>query len=374
MATTTQALSRTPLYNLHLELGARMVPFAGYEMPVQYPMGVLKEHLHTRAQAGLFDVSHMGQIRLSGPDAAAALETLVPIDVIGLGLNCQRYALFTNEQGGILDDLMVSNGGGHLFVVVNAACKQQDIAHLRKHIADRCTIEELSGRALLALQGPAAGAVMARLAPGTAKMMFMDSAKLTLAGVECFISRSGYTGEDGFEISVPADQAEELARVLLAQPEVAPIGLGARDSLRLEAGLCLYGHDMDTSITPVEASLAWALSKTRRADGARPGGYPGAGIILRQLAEGVAKKRVGLVVKDKMPVREGAELVNASGIIDGKVTSGGFGPSLSAPVAMGYVDIEHTKLGTPLQAIVRGKPVAVEVAKTPFTPQRYFRG
>ena len=374
MATTTQALSRTPLYNLHLELGARMVPFAGYEMPVQYPMGVLKEHLHTRAQAGLFDVSHMGQIRLSGPDAAAALETLVPIDVIGLGLNCQRYALFTNEQGGILDDLMVSNGGGHLFVVVNAACKQQDIAHLRKHIADRCTIEELSGRALLALQGPAAGAVMARLAPGTAKMMFMDSAKLTLAGVECFISRSGYTGEDGFEISVPADQAEELARVLLAQPEVAPIGLGARDSLRLEAGLCLYGHDMDTSITPVEASLAWALSKTRRADGARPGGYPGAGIILRQLAEGVAKKRVGLVVKDKMPVREGAELVNAAGNIVGKVTSGGFGPSLSAPVAMGYVDIEHTKLGTPLQAIVRGKPVAVEVAKTPFTPQRYFRG
>lgn len=374
MDDTTQPLGRTALYNLHLELGARMVPFAGYEMPVQYPMGVLKEHNHTRAQAGLFDVSHMGQVRLSGPDAAAALETLVPIDIIDLKLNCQRYALFTNEQGGILDDLMVSNGGDHLFVVVNAACKQQDIAHMRQHIGTRCTVEELSDRALLALQGPAAGAVMARLAPDTAKMVFMDTAKVQLVGVECFISRSGYTGEDGFEISVPNDQAEELARLLLAQEEVAPIGLGARDSLRLEAGLCLYGHDMDAGITPVEASLGWALSKARRADGARPGGYPGADIILKQLAEGVARKRVGLVVKDKMPVREGAELVDAAGTVIGKVTSGGFGPTLSAPVAMGYVGFEHAKIGTPLHAIVRGKPVAVEVAKTPFVPQRYFRG
>lgn len=374
MENTTQTLSRTPLYNLHLELGARMVPFAGYEMPVQYPMGVLKEHNHTRAQAGLFDVSHMGQVRLSGPDAAAALESLVPIDVIDLGLNCQRYAVFTNEQGGILDDLMISNGGDHLFVVVNAACKQQDIAHMQHHIGARCKVEELSERALLALQGPAAATVMARLAPDTAKMVFMDSGKVTLAGAECFISRSGYTGEDGFEISVPNDQAEALARLLLAQPEVAPIGLGARDSLRLEAGLCLYGHDMDATITPVEASLAWALSKPRRAVGARPGGYPGAAIIMKQLAEGVAKKRVGLVVKDKMPVREGAELVDAAGKVIGKVTSGGFGPSLSAPVAMGYVEIEHAKLGTALHAIVRGKPVAVEVAKTPFVPQRYFRG
>lgn len=374
MDNTTQTLSHTPLYNLHIELGARMVPFAGYEMPVQYPMGVLKEHNHTRAKAGLFDVSHMGQVRLSGPGAAAALETLVPIDVIGLGLNCQRYALFTNEQGGILDDLMVSNGGDHLFVVVNAACKQQDIAHMHKHIGERCVVEELSDRALLALQGPAAGAVMARLAPATAKMVFMDSAKVTLAGAECFISRSGYTGEDGFEISIPNDKAEELARLLLAQPEVAPIGLGARDSLRLEAGLCLYGHDMDAGITPVEASLAWALSKARRADGERPGGYPGAAIIMKQLAEGVVKKRVGLAVKDKMPVREGAELVDAAGKVIGKVTSGGFGPTLSAPVAMGYVDIELAKIGTALHAIVRGKPVAVEVAKTPFVPQRYFRG
>jgi aminomethyltransferase len=374
METTTHELAYTPLHKLHLELGAKMVPFAGYAMPVQYPSGVLKEHNHTRTQAGLFDVSHMGQVRLSGADAAAALETLVPVDIADLRVNCQRYAMFTNEQGGILDDLMVSNGGDHLFVVVNAACKQQDVAHLRKHLGGRCTIEELSDRALLALQGPAAAAVMARLAPQTANMIFMDTGKVSLVGVECFISRSGYTGEDGYEISVPAAQAEELARLLLAQPEVAAIGLGARDSLRLEAGLCLYGHDMDANTTPIEASLAWALSKARRADGARPGGYLGAEVILRQLAQGVARKRVGLQVKDRMPVREGAELVDAAGRVIGKVTSGGFGPTVNAPVAMGYVETEYAKLGTALHAIVRGKPVAVEVAKTPFTPQRYFRG
>ncbi|HEX7636065.1 MAG TPA: glycine cleavage system aminomethyltransferase GcvT [Noviherbaspirillum sp.] len=374
MENTTQVLARTPLYDLHVELGARMVPFAGYEMPVQYPTGVLKEHNHTRTQAGLFDVSHMGQVRLSGQDAAAALETLVPVDIVDLPLNMQRYAMFTNEQGGILDDLMVSNGGDHLFVVVNAACKQQDVAHLRKHIADRCSIEELGDRALLALQGPAAGAVMARLAPQTAKMIFMQTTRLTLAGVECFVSRSGYTGEDGFEISVPGDKAEELARLLLTQPEVAPIGLGARDSLRLEAGLCLYGHDMDETTSPVEASLSWALSKARRRDGARPGGYLGADAIMHQLAEGVARKRVGLLVKDRMPVREGAELVDPEGNVIGKVTSGGFGPTLGSPVAMGYVDMAHANIGAALQAIVRGKPVSVEVAKTPFVPQRYYRG
>lgn len=374
MENTTQALSRTPLYNLHVELGARMVPFAGYEMPVQYPTGVLKEHNHTRAQAGLFDVSHMGQVRLSGPEAAAALETLVPVDIIDLPLNTQRYALFTNEQGGILDDLMVSNGGDHLFVVVNAACKSQDIAHMRKHLGGRCTVEELADRALLALQGPTAAAVMARLAPEVAQLVFMQTAKVNLVGVECFISRSGYTGEDGFEISVPNDKAEELARLLLAQPEVAPIGLGARDSLRLEAGLCLYGHDIDTTTTPVEGSLSWALSKSRRADGKRPGGFPGADVILRQLAEGVTRKRVGLVVKDRLPVREGAEIVDANGVVVGKVTSGGFGPTVNGPVAMGYVTAAHATVGTPLQAIVRGKPVPVEVAKTPFVPQRYYRG
>lgn len=374
METTTQTLARTPLYKLHLELGARMVPFAGYEMPVQYPSGVLKEHTHTRTQAGLFDVSHMGQVKLSGTGAAAALETLVPVDIIDLPVNMQRYAMFTSEQGGILDDLMVSNGGDHLFVVVNAACKQQDVAHLKKHLAGLCEIEELSDRALLALQGPAAGAVMMRLLPQTFAMTFMNTTKATLVGAECFISRSGYTGEDGFEISVPQEKAEELARLLLAQPEVAPIGLGARDSLRLEAGLCLYGHDMDTGTTPVEASLTWALSKARRADGARPGGYLGADIILRQLAEGVARKRVGLLVKDRMPVREGADLVDAEGRPVGKVTSGGFGPTVGGPVAMGYVDTAHAAIGKPLQAIVRGKPVPVEVAKTPFTPQRYYRG
>ncbi len=374
MDTTSQTLARTPLYNLHLELGARMVPFAGYEMPVQYPTGVLKEHNHTRAQAGLFDVSHMGQVRLSGADAAAALESLVPVDVVDLPLNFQRYAMFTNEQGGILDDLMISNGGDHLFLVVNAACKQQDVAHMKKHLSGRCQIEEVTDRALLALQGPAAGAVMARLVPETATMIFMNTAKVTLVGVECYISRSGYTGEDGFEISVPEAKADELARLLLAQPEVAPIGLGARDSLRLEAGLCLYGHDMDVNTTPVEASLAWALSKARRADGARPGGYPGADIILRQLAEGASRKRVGLAVKDRMPVREGAELVTAEGHTIGKVTSGGFGPTVGAPVAMGYVATEFSKIGTTLNAIVRGKPVPVEVAKTPFAPQRYYRG
>jgi aminomethyltransferase len=316
----------------------------------------------------------LGQVRLSGPEAAAALETLVPVDIIDLPLNTQRYALFTNEQGGILDDLMVSNGGDHLFVVVNAACKEQDIAHMRKHIGGRCKVEELSDRALLALQGPAAGAVMARLAPDVAKLVFMQTTKADLVGVECFISRSGYTGEDGFEISVPNDKAEELARLLLAQPEVAPIGLGARDSLRLEAGLCLYGHDIDTATTPVEGGLVWALSKARRADGKRPGGFPGADVILRQLAEGVARKRIGLQVKDRLPVREGAEIVDANGVVVGKVTSGGFGPTVNGPVAMGYVTTAHSAAGTALQAIVRGKPVPVEVAKLPFVPQRYYRG
>ena len=374
MDAVNQELAQTPLHQLHIELGARMVPFAGYAMPVQYPTGVLKEHNHTRTQAGLFDVSHMGQVRLSGADAAAALEMLVPVDIVGLGLHCQRYAMFTDENGGILDDLMVSNGGDHLFVVVNAACKKEDLEHMRKHLAGRCTVEELSDRALLALQGPAAAAVMARLAPHTAKMIFMTSTSATLAGAECLISRSGYTGEDGYEISVPAAQAEALARLLLVQPEVAPIGLGARDSLRLEAGLCLYGHDMDTATTPVEASLSWALSKARRADGARPGGYPGAEIVMRQLAEGVARKRVGLLVKDRMPVREGAEIIDAQGRGVGKVTSGGFGPTVNGPVAMAYVETGSAALGTALQAIVRGKPVAVEVVKTPFVPQRYFRG
>jgi aminomethyltransferase len=374
MNPSSPTLARTALHNLHLELGARMVPFAGYEMPVQYPSGIIKEHNQTREKAGLFDVSHMGQVRLSGADAALALESLVPMDIVDLGVNCQRYCVFTEEQAGILDDLMVVNAGGHLFVVVNAACKQQDMAHMKKHLSNRCQVEELTDRALLALQGPSADTVMARLAPEAAKLVFMTAGKATIGGIECFVTRSGYTGEDGFEISVPSDRAEALARLLLKQQEVAPIGLGARDSLRLEAGLCLYGHDIDTTTTPVEASLAWALSKARRADGARLGGYPGAAIILRQLAEGVPRKRVGLLPKERMPVREGAELADAEGRLVGKVTSGGFGPTVGAPVAMGYVETAQAAVGTKLRTIVRGKPVTIEVAKTPFVPQRYYRG
>jgi aminomethyltransferase len=380
MTNPPDSLLFTPLYNLHVERGARMVPFAGYHMPVQYPLGVMKEHLHTRSQVGLFDVSHMGQVRLSPlpgktlRDVATALEKLVPIDVIDLPLNKQRYAVFTNEQGGILDDLMIANLGDALLVVVNAACKQQDVAHMRSHLAGHCIVEELSERALLALQGPKAAAVMARLLPDAATMLFMDAKAVTLLDAPCFISRSGYTGEDGFEISAPNHKAEEFARWLLAQPEVAFIGLGARDSLRLEAGLCLYGHDMDATITPVEASLTWALSKVRRANEARAGGYLGAEVIQRQLAEGVSKKRVGLQITEKMPVREGAKIIDAEGKEIGYVTSGGFGPSVNVPISMGYVSTHYAAPGTQLRAIVRDKPVALEVVKTPFFPQRYCRG
>ncbi len=369
-----QTLARTPLHALHLELGARMVPFAGYEMPVQYPLGILKEHQHTRAQAGLFDVSHMGQVRLAGAGAASALETLVPVDLVDLPVGQQRYALFTNAAGGILDDLMVVNEGDGLFLVVNAACKAQDIAHLRAQLGERVAISVLEDRALLALQGPAAAAVLARLNPEVATMAFMQFRALELAGSACYVSRSGYTGEDGYEISVPAAEAEHLARRLLAEPEVAPIGLGARDSLRLEAGLCLYGHDLDPGTTPVEAALLWAMQKVRRPGGARAGGFPGAERIFAQLAEGAPRKRVGLLVEGKAPVREGAELVDTAGRVVGKVTSGGFGPTLGAPVAMGYVETASASIGTELNALVRGKPVPVKVAKTPFVPQRYYRG
>lgn len=372
----SETLHKTPLHALHLELGARMVPFAGFDMPVQYPLGVLKEHLHTREQAGLFDVSHMGQIILSGKDAALALESLVPVDIVDLPVGMQRYAMFTNEHGGILDDLMVANlGDDTLFLVVNAACKEQDLAHLQQHIAGRCEIQPLfEQRALLALQGPAAVNVLERLAPEVAGMTFMQFRPVTLLGEDCFVSRSGYTGEDGYEISVPVAAAEALARRLLAEPEVQPIGLGARDSLRLEAGLCLYGHDMNTETTPVEASLLWAVSKVRRADGARAGGFPGAEAIFAQQQAGVARKRVGLLPQERTPVREGAEIVDASDNPVGKVCSGGFGPTLGAPVAMGYVDIEHAALDTPLFALVRGKKVALKASKMPFVAQRYYRG
>ena len=367
-------LKQTALHDLHVEAGARMVPFAGYAMPVQYPLGIVKEHLHTRRAAGLFDVSHMGQVKLHGESAAAAMERLVPVDLIGLPEMKQRYALFTNERGGIMDDLMVTNAGDHLFVVVNAACKEQDIAHMRTHIGEACEIEVLEDRALLALQGPEAGAVMKRLAPETEEMVFMTAATIDIDGIDCFVTRSGYTGEDGFEISVANEDAERLARTLLVQAEVEWVGLGARDSLRLEAGLCLYGHDLDENTTPVEASLLWALSKPRRADGERPGGYPGAEVILKQIAEGVARKRVGLKPEGRMPVREGAKLFDLDGNEVGIVTSGGFGPSVDGPVAMGYVQTALAQPETALQAEVRGKRVPIHVAKLPFVEQRYYRG
>ncbi|WP_434609049.1 glycine cleavage system aminomethyltransferase GcvT [Pseudomonas sp. R1-7] len=373
---STEQLLKTPLHALHLELGARMVPFAGYDMPVQYPLGVMKEHQHTRDQAGLFDVSHMGQIRLTGAGAAKALETLVPVDIVDLPVGMQRYAMFTNDNGGILDDLMVANlGDDELFLVVNAACKDQDLAHLQANIGGQCSIEPLfEARALLALQGPVAVTVLARLAPDVAKMTFMQFQRVTLLGVDCFVSRSGYTGEDGFEISVPAADAEKLARALLAEPEVAAIGLGARDSLRLEAGLCLYGHDMNTETTPIEASLLWAISKVRRADGARAGGFPGAETVFAQQQQGVKRKRVGLLPQERTPVREGAEIVNEAGETLGTVCSGGFGPTLGGPLAMGYLDSAYVALDTPVWAIVRGKKVPLLVSKMPFVPQRYYRG
>ena len=373
---SSETLLKTPLHALHLELGARMVPFAGYDMPVQYPLGVMKEHLHSREQAGLFDVSHMGQIRLTGAGAAKALEALVPVDIVDLPVGMQRYAMFTNEQGGILDDLMVANlGDEQLFLVVNAACKDQDLAHLRTHLGDHCQVEPLfEERALLALQGPAAVTVLERLAPEVARMTFMQFAAVTLNDVPCFVSRSGYTGEDGYEISVPSEHAEALARRLLAEPEVAAIGLGARDSMRLEAGLCLYGHDMNTETTPVEASLLWAISKVRRADGARAGGFPGADCVFAQQRDGIARKRVGLLPQERTPVREGAEVVDGEGKVVGTVCSGGFGPTLGAPVAMAYVDTALSALDTELWALVRGKRVAVKVSKMPFVPQRYYRG
>lgn len=357
---------------LHEELGGKMVPFAGYRMPVQYPDGVMKEHLHSRAAAGLFDVSHMGQVILRPKGAMEALklafEALMPVDVLGLAEGRQRYGLFTNEQGGILDDLMFTNRGDHLYVVVNAACKAADIAHMTAAMPG-VSVEPVTDRALLALQGPGAEAALAALLPGVAAMRFMDH---RIVG-DIWVSRSGYTGEDGFEISVPDAQAEGFARKLLAQPGVAPIGLGARDSLRLEAGLCLYGHDIDTTTSPVEANLAWAIQKARKAGGPREGGFPGAARILRELAEGAARQRVGLQPEGRAPMREGVELFAPDGTPVGRVTSGGFGPSVNAPIAMGYVARSHSAIGTTLMGEVRGKRLPVTVATLPFQPTTFKR-
>jgi aminomethyltransferase len=373
-------LKRTPLHALHVSLAGKMVPFAGYEMPVQYAPGVLREHLHTRAAAGLFDVSHMGQIAVRAKsgrieDAARALERLVPQDIAGVAPGRQRYAQFTNDGGGILDDLMVANFGDYLFLVVNAACKEADEAHLRDRLSDACTIEPLRARALLALQGPKAESALAKLCADVGAMRFMDSGPRRVAGLDCFVSRSGYTGEDGFEISVPAEHAEQLAKRLLVNGDVLPIGLGARDSLRLEAGLCLYGHDIDTTTTPVEATLEWSIQKSRRAGGARPGGFPGAETILAQLADGAARRRVGLRPEGRAPVREGSPLFAdaASSQPIGTVTSGGFGPSLNAPLAMGYVPASLAATGTLVFAEVRGQRLPLRVAATPFVPNTYKR-
>ena len=408
----SQPLLQTPLHDLHVSLGARMVPFAGYSMAVQYPAGLMAEHHHTRNAAGLFDVSHMGQLRLVGPDAAAAFETLVPMDVMDLPVGKQRYGLLLNDEGGIMDDLMFVNrdyaNGGDIFIIVNGACKAGDIAHIQQKIGHRCQVIPMPEMALMALQGPQAVTALQRLCPGIEKLVFMTGGKFNIAcdshgphqTIECFVTRSGYTGEDGFEISVHEMQAEALAHALLAQPEVKPIGLGARNSLRLEAGLCLYGNDIDASTTPVEAGLNWAIQKVRRAGGARAGGFPGASIIIATLAHQtgatgqfipqtlsqtasqtssptfpqVTRKRVGLVALERIPVREHTELQNLAGQRIGEVTSGLLGPTIDKPIAMGYVSADFASLGTRVNAMVRGKPVPMEVCAMPFVPNRYFRG
>jgi len=374
IASSTAALLKTPLHALHLELGAKMVPFAGYDMPVNYPGGIIAEHKHCRESAALFDVSHMGQLRLIGDDAARALETLVPVDVIDLAVGKQRYALFTNASGGILDDLMITRREGDLFVIVNAACKEADTRHLVTHIGHRCTVQPLPDNALLALQGPQAVNALRRLNPDVAKLTFMTGMPAHIAGADCFVTRSGYTGEDGFEISVPAAKAEALARALLALAEVKPAGLGARDTLRLEAGLCLYGHDINDTTTPVEAGLTWALQKVRRPGGARAGGYPGASVIEAQLASGASNKRVGLLGLERVPVREGASIVDAKGHKLGHVTSGTLSPTVNQPIAMAYLASNHALPHHEVYAEVRGKRQPMRVTPMPFAPHRYFRG
>ncbi len=370
-------LLTTPLHGLHLELGARMVPFAGYRMPVQYPAGLMAEHLYCRESAALFDVSHMGQLRLSGDDTAAALESLLPIDVIGMADGQQRYGFFTNEHGGILDDLMLTRSGlgdtTEWLLIVNAANKAADTALLQSRIGHRCTVQPRPDLALLALQGPQAVTALARLNPAVAGLGFMTGSAVTLNGAPCFVTRSGYTGEDGFEISVPVEHAEALARALLAQPEVRPAGLGARDTLRLEAGLCLHGNDIDAQTTPVEADLLWAIQKVRRAGGARAGGYPGAATIDAQIAAGPARRRVGLAGIDRAPVRPGTAIVSADGAALGTVTSGTLAPTANRPIAIAYLPTAYTAPDHEVYAEVRGKRLPVRVTALPFVSHRYVR-
>lgn len=371
-------LARTPLYDLHVSLGAKMVPFAGYEMPVQYPLGIMKEHQHTRDKAGLFDVSHMGQVILRGPDyetIARDFESMMPVNVLGLGEGRQRYGLFTNDTGGVEDDLMFANRGDHIFVVVNAACKHADIERMKNVLEPGVSVEVIEGRALLALQGPSSAAVLSRLNPAVADMRFMDVATVSLVGADCWISRSGYTGEDGYEISVPSDKAAELANVLLADDAVEAIGLGARDSLRLEAGLCLYGHDIDISTSPTEAALNWAIQKSRRKGGDREGGFPGADRILEEMQNGTSRNRVGLKPQGRAPMREGVPLFASEDSADqvGTITSGGFGPTVGGPVAMGYVPTELATPGTILFGEQRNKRQPIEVCALPFIPANFKR-
>ena len=381
MTAAPELLLKTPLNDLHISLGARMVPFAGYSMPVQYPAGLMAEHHHTRNAAGLFDVSHMGQLCLVGSDAAAAFESLIPVDVIDLPVGKQRYGLLLNDQGGIIDDLMFFKREADIFVIVNGACKVGDIAHIQARIGTRCQVIPMPERALLALQGPLAVTALSRLAQGVEKLVFMTGGHFTVQtgtqSIDVFLTRSGYTGEDGFEISVHESQAEALAKALLAQPEVEPIGLGARNSLRLEAGLPLYGNDIDNSTTPVEAGLNWAMQKVRRTRGARAGGFPGAEKILGQFAAGATgleRKRVGLLALERIPVREHTELQDLAGQRIGEVTSGLLGPTIDKPIAMGYVPPAFAPVGSRINAIVRGKPVPMEVVAMPFVPTRYYRG
>ena len=368
-------LLETPLHDLHVSLGAKMVPFAGYSMPVQYPLGVMKEHIHTREKAGLFDVSHMGQVKVTGAGAAVALERLIPVDIEGLGIDRQRYGMFTNDAGGIMDDLMLANRGDHIFVVVNAACKDADIAHMKAHLEPGVSVTQITDRALLALQGPASEAVLSALDLKAGAMKFMDVATLSLNGAECWVSRSGYTGEDGYEISVANDDAVALAEALLAHEDVEAIGLGARDSLRLEGGLCLYGHDIDDTTSPVEGALTWAIQKVRRSGGARAGGFPGADVIFAQLENGAARKRVGLLPEGRAPMREGVPLFANSegGDAIGAITSGGFGPTVGGPVAMGLVQADLGALGSILYGELRGKRLPLTVTKLPFTPANFKR-
>ncbi|WP_288904349.1 glycine cleavage system aminomethyltransferase GcvT [uncultured Sneathiella sp.] len=366
----TSSTKKTVLYNLHVELGAKMVPFAGYDMPVQYPDGILNEHLHTRESAGLFDVSHMGQLVIAGDNPAAAIETLIPGDIQALGSGEMRYSFLTNEQGGILDDLIVTQRTEDLFVVVNAACKAQDIALLTDGLAGKAQVTELTNRALVALQGPKAAAVLARFAPEVATMSFMTYREVDIDGVPCFVTRSGYTGEDGFEISIPNINAEALCRKLLGDSDVKPIGLGARDSLRLEAGLCLYGHDLTEKTTPISAGLIWAISKRRREEG----GFPGADVIQAEISNKPAMKRVGILPEGRAPAREHTVITDEAGNAIGEITSGGFSPSLGIPIAMGYVPLDFSAIGTKINLLVRGKSRPAVVAKVPFVEQRYYRG